>query len=324
MKYTIGISKPQELNMSLNKNLNQRIDWPLTFRGRTGVLGMWLWGIVALILAIIIFCLAYGGREPRLYTSLIDLLDEMERPALLGLLIIPIWMLWTAAVRRLHDHGLSGNWLFFLSPVGIALMYMAHVLDLDRSVDPVVERINRTGGGIFGWLYAAAAWFFVSGIVLFCLLFLCEGKSEDNMFGPSPYPPEPPAEGDKKNDPENKVFSPSSVSPAAGEDAKAVSGYKPDDAKLEMETVSGVFEDFCFQMQDNPKEAYRLYAVGGETAYELYKALNKKMPSGIKIKRITFKGTKAKPEATVEYSSDQGRGFAYFSFVDDVWKVSSF
>ncbi len=67
-------------------------------------------------------------------------------------------------------------------------MYMAYVLDLDDSVKPVVERINKAGG-VLGWLYAGTAWFFASQIVLFCLLFLCAGKNEDNMFGPSPYPP---------------------------------------------------------------------------------------------------------------------------------------
>ena len=53
------------------------------------------------------------------------------------------------------------------------------------SIDPVVEKIHKTG--FFNWLYAGVAWFFASGIILFCLLFLCVGKNQDNMYGPNPY-----------------------------------------------------------------------------------------------------------------------------------------
>ena len=120
-----------------------------------------------------------------------DLADDIRLIKIFRLVdycfIFHLVILWTAAVRRLHDHNLSGNWLFFLSPIGIGLMYMAHVLDLDVSIEPVVRKINKTG--IFNWLYAGVAWFFTSGIVLFCLLYLCVGKREDNMFGPNPYPP---------------------------------------------------------------------------------------------------------------------------------------
>ena len=132
---------------------------------------MWGWGLVSIFLFCIILAIS-SGRD-RSWVNIFQ--------------IIPIWLLWATAVRRLHDHGLSGNWLFFLSPIGMALMFMAYVLDLDSSIDPVVAKIHKTG--IFNWLYAGIAWFFASGIILFCLLYLCVGKKEDNMFGPSPYPP---------------------------------------------------------------------------------------------------------------------------------------
>lgn len=151
--------------MELNQKISIRSF--LSFRGRAKILEMWLIGIICLILLGVI-C-GIGSRAPWV----------------LIFSIIPLFMLWQAAVRRLHDHNLSGNWLFFLSPIGIALMYMAYVLDLDSSINPVVERIHKTG--IFNWILAAAAWFFVSVIVLFCLLFLCRGKDQDNLFGPSPY-----------------------------------------------------------------------------------------------------------------------------------------
>lgn len=165
--------------MDLNNIASQKINLPsgfnpFTFRGRTRVLGMWLWSIFLFLIPLIIILCIIGANS--------------GKAGMLGLLIIPLLLIWPTAVRRLHDHGLSGNWLFFLSPVGIALMYIAYVLEKDDSVNPVVEKISKTGG-IFSWLYAGVAWFFSSQIALFCLLFLCVGKKEDNMFGPSPYPP---------------------------------------------------------------------------------------------------------------------------------------
>ena len=160
-----------DLNQKINVNVPPAFN-PFTFKGRTKVLGMWAWSIIALILFGIIAGIGASSGGKMLWFNIFQ--------------IIPLVILWTVAVRRLHDHDLSGNWLFFLSPIGIGLMYMAYVLDLDSSINPVVQKINKTG--IFNWLYAGTAWFFTSGIVLFCLLFLCVGKKKDNMFGPNPYP----------------------------------------------------------------------------------------------------------------------------------------
>ena len=110
--------------------------------------------------------------------------------------------------------------------------------------------------------------------------------------------------------------------------AKGAAKYMPRNEKAEAEAVSSVFSSFCYQAQINQKNAYRQYAAGGESLYNLDKSMGKKVPKRVNIRNISFSGTEAKPEAIVEYSCDQGGsehfGRARFSFVNGTWKIQYF
>ena len=90
------------------------------------------------------------------------------------------------SVRRLHDLGLSGFWLWYLNPFGLPVVYMVYLLDLDSACNQVVEKIQKTGSTWLGWILAWLFWPVGAAATLF-LLFLYNGKREDNEFGPNPY-----------------------------------------------------------------------------------------------------------------------------------------
>lgn len=88
--------------------------------------------------------------------------------------------------RRMHDIGLSGFWVCYLQPFGIACLFIGYLLDADESAKGVIERIRGIGSPWLGWILAILAWFFgwFFGLVL---VLLAPGKKEDNAYGPNPY-----------------------------------------------------------------------------------------------------------------------------------------
>lgn len=90
------------------------------------------------------------------------------------------------SVRRLHDVNLSGFWLWYLNPLGLPIVYMVYLLDLDSACNKVVEKIQNTGSVWLGWILAWLFWP-VGAITTLCLIFLYTGKAEDNEFGKNPY-----------------------------------------------------------------------------------------------------------------------------------------
>ena len=94
-------------------------------------------------------------------------------------LFLLIW----ASRRRLHDLGLSGYWLFYLSPGGAICILGAYLADLDEDAKQVVKRVQTLGLPWIGWIFL---WPIAAPFVQ--LLFLiAPGEHRDNRYGKNPY-----------------------------------------------------------------------------------------------------------------------------------------
>ena len=88
--------------------------------------------------------------------------------------------------RRIHDLGLSGFWMIYLSVVGLPCMYVAYVMDADESAKQVVSRIKDVGTPWLGWILAIIFWPVGSFFGLLIIL-LSQGQNSDNKYGQNPY-----------------------------------------------------------------------------------------------------------------------------------------
>lgn len=155
------------------------------FKGRATKLDFWSF-FVFMIIVYFVFGVMFA------FAGWISSLIEMSFPAVIValfeiILLIPLAICQLSlAVRRLHDLGLSGFWLFYLSPYGLPIIYMVYLLDLDKSSNRVVDKIAKVGSPWLGWILTILAWPIGSSVSLL-LLFLYDGKDEENEYGPSPY-----------------------------------------------------------------------------------------------------------------------------------------
>ena len=153
------------------------------FTGRATRKEFWVFSITAYILVVLLaiftaICTSAGNISE---TSLI-----FVNTLAVILAIILIFPSIALAVRRLHDVGLSGFWLLYLNPTGIAIVFVVYLLSLDNTVDNIIERVKNVGSVWVGWLLAIPAWLIGATAALF-LLTLYKGKEEDNEYGPNPY-----------------------------------------------------------------------------------------------------------------------------------------
>ena len=88
--------------------------------------------------------------------------------------------------RRVHDLGLSGFWMFYLSFFGLPCLYVAYVMDADESAKQVVLRIKDAGTPWLGWILAVIFWPMGSFFGLLIIL-LSQGQNSDNKYGVNPY-----------------------------------------------------------------------------------------------------------------------------------------
>ena len=98
------------------------------------------------------------------------------------LLLIPLI---SVSVRRLHDMNLSGFWFWYLTPAGLAVVYVVYILGMDKAAERLIDRIAKVGSSWLGWILAWLLWPAGAPIALL-LLFLYAGQTGDNDFGPAP------------------------------------------------------------------------------------------------------------------------------------------
>ena len=167
--------------MEINKdNSTKLLKKLLSFSGRATRKDFWmtiLWLFLAEIVLLGIVAVGF---------VIYDLLG-----VLLMLPAIPIFALIALAlfanvVRRLHDLGLSGFWICYLSPLGLPFMYCAYLMDADESAKAMVERIKNVGSPWLSWILAI---FFWASASMFgqLLILLSPGQKQDNIYGSNPY-----------------------------------------------------------------------------------------------------------------------------------------
>ncbi len=89
-------------------------------------------------------------------------------------------------VRRLHDLGLSGFWIFYLTAFGLPSLYFSYLMDADASAKATVERIKGVGSPWLSWILAIIFWPLACGFGSLLIL-LSPGQKQDNLYGPNPY-----------------------------------------------------------------------------------------------------------------------------------------
>ena len=152
------------------------------FKGRATRNAFWSF-LIGIILFNIIYCIATGLLcwilRPAIFQVIFLILDLIIN------IVLAISFI-SVSVRRLHDLGLTGFWLWYLAPTGLPVVFMVNLLDLDDSCKNVLDRISKACTNWVSWLLLPFFWFFGAPIAQF-LLFLYAGKDEPNQFGPSPY-----------------------------------------------------------------------------------------------------------------------------------------
>ena len=166
----------------INSSLITCLKKAFCFKGRATRMEYW-----SFLVGCVLFNIAY--------VILAGILCWILRPAIfatilgaVGLLanLFLVICLISVSVRRLHDLGLTGFWLWYLSPTGLPVVFMVSLLDLDESCKNVLDRIAKTCTNWVSWFFLPLFWFLGAPVAQF-LLFLYAGKDEANQFGPSPY-----------------------------------------------------------------------------------------------------------------------------------------
>ena len=149
-----------------------------TFAGRANRLEFWTYYIAYLLVM-----LAISGISAVL-AGVAEALGMIMGGIAFIVTIAGIIPLISVSVRRLHDLGLSGFWLWYLNPFGLPIIFIVYLLDLDNASNLFIEKISKVGSPWLGWILTVL--FFPMGAPLsLMLLSLYKGKREENQFGPS-------------------------------------------------------------------------------------------------------------------------------------------
>lgn len=163
--------------MFLIDSLINTLKKSVTFKGRAAKSEFWIfilfWFVVNIVLVGLTLLTAgsIAGKILGVLTILVNLA-----------FLVPYI---SVSVRRLHDLNLSGFWLWYLNPVGLPVIFMVYLLDLDKASNLVIDKIQKVGSVWLGWILTGLFWPIGALFTLF-LLFLYDGKKADNDFGPSP------------------------------------------------------------------------------------------------------------------------------------------
>ena len=150
----------------------------VTFKGRATKQEFWIFVLFEFVVNFVLLgltALTIGSVAGNILLGLTLLVDLV--------LLVPYV---SVSVRRLHDLNLSGFWLWYLNPIGLPVIFMVYLLDLDKASNLVIDKIQKIGSVWLGWILTWLFWPIGAGFTLF-LLFLYDGKKEDNDFGPNPY-----------------------------------------------------------------------------------------------------------------------------------------
>lgn len=149
-----------------------------TFKGRATRKEFWSFILFFLCVQIVVNIISFLTVGSRLGTiwMIISLIIFIA-------LLIPYI---SVAVRRLHDLGLSGFWFWYLNPLGLPVVFVVYLLDLDQNSNKIIDKIQKIGSPWLGWILTWLFWP-VGAFAAQLLLFLYAGKDEANEFGPSPY-----------------------------------------------------------------------------------------------------------------------------------------
>ena len=110
------------------ESINETVKKTFSFKGRATKKEFWcffLFSVIVYILTILLLALILGAQSTFLNILALVVFGIIW----LGITICSI----SLSVRRLHDLGLSGFWLWYLSPFGLPVVYMVYLLDLDNA-----------------------------------------------------------------------------------------------------------------------------------------------------------------------------------------------
>ena len=163
---------------AIKDSLISTLKHAVSFKGRATRLDFWTFIAFSVLVNI-----AMG-----IFTLILSLIRigivGMVLTVLINLALFVIYI--SVSVRRLHDLGLSGFWIWYLQPFGLPIIYVVYLLGLDSASERVIGNIQKVGSVWLGWILTFLFWP-VGSITAMFLLFLYSGKKEDNEFGPNPY-----------------------------------------------------------------------------------------------------------------------------------------
>ena len=166
----------QKIIDSLNGTVKKIFD----YTGRASRFEYWCFTVSALLVNVLLMVVA------AILGAIAEFLGVLALGIFALVMIAEFFAVLSLSVRRLHDVGLSGFWLLYLSPLGLPVIYIAYLLGLDSSCDKIVERNLKIGSCWLGWILTIIAWFLGASVVLF-LIFLYNSQKGTNDYGPNPY-----------------------------------------------------------------------------------------------------------------------------------------
>lgn len=149
------------------------------FKGRASRFEFWTYTIAAFIVNTFLAVLLAG------FAAINEVLGFIFAGPIMLINLALLFIYISVAVRRLHDVGLSGFWLLYLSPVGLAVVYIAYLLNLDSSCDKIIENNKKVGSHWLGWILTVLLWAIGCGLILF-IITLTPGQKEENAYGVNP------------------------------------------------------------------------------------------------------------------------------------------
>ena len=134
-----------------------RIKDLFSYSGRIGVGGYWL-GALLLSPLLILFMMADKSSMARYAIS--------GFPLMFFLILHPLW------VKRLHDHGLSGHWLWFNGVFSIVSSVVPAVIISSGKINPVLGFVTGISG--------------IGALTIGVMISFVSGQKSTNRYGPNP------------------------------------------------------------------------------------------------------------------------------------------